>query len=93
MAFRKQLLDMLGEPRTVSSLARELGVTRRDIEDDLQHLILSARTAGYRITVQPARCKSCDFVFGEDKLTKPGKCPACRQTRVYEPLIKMEKVG
>lgn len=91
MAFRKQLLDMLGEPRTVSSLARELGVTRRDVEDDLQHLILSARAAGHRITVQPARCKSCGFVFGEDRLTKPGKCPACRQTRVYEPLITIEK--
>jgi predicted Zn-ribbon and HTH transcriptional regulator len=92
MAFRKQLLDVLAaEPRTASSLARELGLLRRDIEDDLRHLVRSARTAGHRVIVEPARCKSCGFVFGGDKLSKPGKCPQCRSTWVFEPLLRIER--
>lgn len=92
MAFRKQLLDVLAaEPRTASSLARELGLHRRDVEDDLRHLVRSARAAGHRVIVEPARCKSCGFVFGEDKLSKPGKCPQCRSTWLFEPLLRIEK--
>ncbi|HEV3486820.1 MAG TPA: hypothetical protein VG106_15520 [Vicinamibacterales bacterium] len=92
MAFRKQLLDVLAvEPRTASSLARELGLHRRDVEDDLRHLVRSARAAGHRVIIEPARCKSCGFVFGEEKLSKPGKCPQCRSTWLFEPLLRIEK--
>ena len=88
---RKELLSILTvQPRSVSSLARELGLKRGDVEDDLAHVIRSARAAGHRVVVQPARCRACGFTFGEDKLSKPGKCPACRGTWLYEPQISIE---
>jgi predicted Zn-ribbon and HTH transcriptional regulator len=94
MAFRKDLLRLLTvAPRSVSSLARELGVDRHDVEDDLRHMIRSARAAGHRVIIEPARCRACDFVFGEDKLSKPGKCPRCRGTRLYEAQIRVEGSG
>lgn len=87
---RRQFIDVLShEPRSVSSLAREFGLTRGDVEDDLRHAIRSARVQGHAIGVIPARCKSCDFVFGEDKLTRPSRCPACRGTRVFEPMLRL----
>jgi predicted Zn-ribbon and HTH transcriptional regulator len=90
--FRKHLIDLLShEPRSVSSLARELGARRGDIEDDLRHAIRSARAQGYDVRVIPARCKQCDFVFGEDKLSKPSRCPACKATRLFEPLLRIER--
>jgi transcriptional regulator len=90
VAFRRQLLDLLSsEPRSISSLARELGMKRGDVEMDLEHALRSARAAGQQIEVIPARCKSCDFVFGVDKLTKPGRCPACKGTRLFEPMIRV----
>ena len=91
MTLRKQLMDVLSrEPRSVSSLAREIGLSRADVEDALRHMIRSARAAGHRIVVVPARCRSCGFVFDEDKLTKPGKCPSCRNSRIFEPQIGVE---
>jgi hypothetical protein len=88
MTFRKELLALLSDqPRSASSLARELGLARSEIEEDLRHTIRSARTAGYRVQVLPARCKSCGFEFNEDRLTKPGKCPACKCSRIYEAQI------
>jgi predicted Zn-ribbon and HTH transcriptional regulator len=92
--FRKQLLELLSEePRSVSRLARELGLPRADVEDDLRHLIRSARAAGHRVLVVPARCRACGFVFGEEKLAKPGRCPQCRESRIFEAQIKIEKSG
>lgn len=80
---------LAGEPRSVSSIARELGLRRGDVEEDLRHALRSARAAGHEILVVPARCRSCGFTFDEEKLSKPGKCPACRGTRLYEPQISI----
>jgi transcriptional regulator len=92
MAFRKDLLTVLSaEPRSVSSLARELGLKRGDVEDDLRHALRSARAAGHQVIVIPARCRTCGFTFDEQKLSKPSKCPACRGTRLYEPQIRVER--
>ncbi len=80
---------LTAEPRSVSWLAREFGLRRGDVEEDLRHALRSARAAGHTIVVTPARCRACGFTFGEDKLTKPGKCPACRGTRLLEPQISI----
>jgi len=91
MAFRRQLIDLLSDDfRSASSIARELGLTR-DIEDDLRHALRSARAAGHDVEIVPARCKSCGFVFGEDKLLKPGRCPACKGSRLFEPMIRISR--
>jgi len=89
MTLRRQLRDVLVTPRTVSSLARELGLTRGDVEQDLEHAIRSARAAGDDVQIEPARCKQCGFIFERERLSKPGKCPACRGTRIYEPLVSI----
>jgi predicted Zn-ribbon and HTH transcriptional regulator len=92
VTLRRLLIDLIShEPRSISSLARELGIGRGDIEDDLRHAIRSAQAQGHEVQVIPARCKSCDFVFGEEKLTKPSRCPACKGTRLYEPMIRLSQ--
>jgi predicted Zn-ribbon and HTH transcriptional regulator len=92
VTFRKTLIDILtAQPRSVSSIARELGFKRGDVEDDLRHAIRSARASGRRVLIEPARCRTCSFTFGEDKLSKPSKCPSCRGTRLFEAQIRIER--
>jgi transcriptional regulator len=92
VTFRKALIDILtAQPRSVSSIARELGFKRGDVEDDLRHAIRSARASGLRVLIEPARCRACGFMFGEDKLSKPSKCPSCRGTRLFEAQIRIER--
>jgi predicted Zn-ribbon and HTH transcriptional regulator len=91
MTIRKEFLALLSaQPRSVSWLAREMGLRRGEVEEDLRHALRSARAAGHHVTVVPARCRSCNFTFDAQKLSKPGKCPACRGTRLYEPQIFIE---
>jgi predicted Zn-ribbon and HTH transcriptional regulator len=90
MTLRRLLIELLSDaPRSVSSIAREMGLRRRDAEEDLRHALRSAVAAGHRVDVIPARCKDCGFVFGEERLSKPGRCPACKGSRVFEPQIRL----
>jgi predicted Zn-ribbon and HTH transcriptional regulator len=90
MPNRRDIRDVLAAgPRTPSSLARELGIGRHDIEEELRHVMRSAEAAGVRLEVEPARCRSCGFVFDSDRLTKPGRCPVCRSSRLFEPRLRV----
>lgn len=87
---RRALIELLTpEPQSVSALAVQLGLRRGDVEDDLRHAVRSAIAAGHRIDVIPARCKDCGFLFGKDRLAKPGRCPSCKGSRLFEPLLRL----
>jgi predicted Zn-ribbon and HTH transcriptional regulator len=91
MTLRRDLLAYLSyEPRSVSRLARELRLPRADVEEALRHMVRSARAAGHRIVVVPARCRACGFTFDEERLTKPSRCPECKESRIFEPQIGVE---
>jgi transcriptional regulator len=91
MTRRRDLIDLLSrEPRSVSSIAREMGLGRGDVEEDLRHALRSAAAQGHRVTVLPARCKDCGFLFDEQRLTKPGRCPSCKGSRIFEPQIRLD---
>lgn len=90
MTIRRDILQWLtDQPQSVSALARSLGLSRADAEDDLRHAIRSARAAGHDVVVAPAKCRSCGFEFNEDKLAKPSKCPECRGTRLFEAQVSV----
>jgi len=88
--FRRQLIELLSrEPRSASSVAREMGLRRGEIEEDLRHALRSAASAGHHIEIIPARCKDCGFTFAPDRLAKPGRCPECKGSRLFEALIRI----
>jgi imidazolonepropionase-like amidohydrolase/predicted Zn-ribbon and HTH transcriptional regulator len=90
MTLRRHLIELLSDaPRSVSSIAREMGLHRRDADEDLRHALRSAAAAGHHVEVIPARCKSCGFVFADDRLVKPGRCPSCKGSRLFEPQIRL----
>jgi predicted Zn-ribbon and HTH transcriptional regulator len=89
--FRKNLIEMLlGNPMTVSQIARFVDESPGRVADDLNHLFRSLKHTEYKAIVEPARCRSCGFEFSGEKLTKPSKCPECHSTWVVEPKIAIE---
>lgn len=90
VTFRRDLIDLLShEPRSAASIARDLGLRRGEVEEDLRHALRSAAAAGHQIEVIPSRCKDCGFTFAGDRLVKPGRCPTCKGSRLFEPLIRI----
>ena len=89
--FRKKLIEMLlGNPMTVSQIARLVDESPGRVADDLNHLLRSLKHTEYKAVVEPARCRSCGFEFSGEKLSKPSKCPECHSTWVLEPKIGIE---
>lgn len=90
--FRKDLIELLlGNPMTVSQIARRMDETPSQIADDLNHLFRSLKHTEYKTVIDAARCRACGFAFSEQKLSKPSKCPECHSTWLQEPKISIQK--
>lgn len=86
--LRVQLREVLrsGVSQTVRELSQALGASERDLFDHLEHLARSLERSGERLVIEPARCLGCSFSFDErTRFKKPGRCPACKSTRIAPP--------
>lgn len=91
--FRKDLIPLLlDRSYTLLELAELLETKLKTVEDDVAHLLRSVKHQGYRLTVEPAQCRRCGFEFHRNKLHRPSRCPACRNTWITEPRIRLEKL-
>ncbi|MGD8618315.1 MAG: transcriptional regulator [Gammaproteobacteria bacterium] len=90
--FRKDLIGILHDrPASLHELALLLGVRPQELEGDLHHLLKSLKNMPYHAIITPASCRKCGFVFHDDKLHKPGKCPRCHGTWISDPVICIEE--
>lgn len=67
-------------------LSQALRISEKEVKDHLPHIAKSVSAHKDRLTVIPARCEGCDYSFADRKrLSPPGKCPRCRQSRIQGP--------
>jgi predicted Zn-ribbon and HTH transcriptional regulator len=92
MTRRQEIVRCLcAAEREFDDLRRELGVTVAVLEEDLRHIGRSAHGKSQRLVVRPARCESCDFAFKSTALHPPGRCPSCRDRRIFGPWLRIER--
>lgn len=86
---RERLGQVLGAgPATLRQLSQGAGLSEREVLAHLLHLQKSMKSQGRRLEITPSACLDCHFVFQKRaRLTRPGKCPVCRSTRLSEPLF------
>jgi hypothetical protein len=82
------MAQLLTENRlTARDLSGILGISEKDVYEHLPHVEKSLGN-GTSIIVEPARCRSCDFVFKKRRrLTTPGRCPVCRSESITFPVF------
>ncbi len=84
--IRQKIISLLAD-RTVSAkdLSAEVLVSEKEKYEHLEHI---HRSVGKSLTVMPAECRKCGFVFKKrDKMKKPGRCPVCRSELIQEPFF------
>lgn len=75
---------------TAKDLSAQVGIREKDVAEHLQHLERSLRAEGLALHVHPATCLACSFVFEDRRrLTRPGACPKCRETRIDPPMFEV----
>ncbi len=86
---RERIAEMISETdMSPSEIARAMGMTVRDVLEDLVHISRSRKYG--TLLVMPARCLKCGYTFSPD-VKIPKKCPRCKGTWIEEPRFKIEK--
>lgn len=74
-------------PHTARDLSAAAHLSEKDVIVHLDHI---RRSAGRSFVIEPAECLACGFVFEDRRrLSRPGKCPRCRSTRINPPLFQI----
>jgi len=87
MTVRAQIVEelrhgMLG----AHELSQRVRVRERDIALHLEHIQRSLRHGAEELSIQPARCMGCDYVFRDRRrLSSPSRCPRCQNEHVEAP--------
>jgi hypothetical protein len=84
----------LGQPLTLREISALVGLSEKELPDHLESLGRTVRRQGDRLEIEPSRCLSCDREFrGRERFTRPGRCPACRGTRLTPPRVLLVHRG
>ncbi len=88
---RAALLAALEEgPATAKDLSGAVGIREKDVGGHLEHLARSLAREGRKLSITPASCIACGFVFKDrTRFEKPGSCPQCRSTRIDPPVFSL----
>ncbi len=92
---RQEIIAVLLERHsTARDLSAVVGIPEREVAGHLEHIRRTIAQSGKCLTVRPAECKKCGFVFTKrGKLTRPGKCPVCKGESIREPQFLIEERG
>ena len=86
---RQMMIDTLREgPASAKDLSAQVGISEKEVLPHLEHIRKTLHHGTHRLLIKPACCRSCGFTFHErQRLSKPGRCPACRGSSIDEPLF------
>ncbi len=86
---REQMIAHLeAAPRTASELSGLMRMRIKDAIDDLEHI---RRSVGKALSIEPARCVGCDFVFRAGRISTPSRCPECRGEHIVGPYLSVKR--
>jgi predicted Zn-ribbon and HTH transcriptional regulator len=93
---RQQVKELLmAAPMSSLRLAKLVGITEREVEGHIGHIIKSLeRDRSLRFVLEPSECRHCGFAFRDrSKITRPSRCPRCRSEDITEPQFSIEERG
>lgn len=89
--IRHEIIALLTD-QTLSAkdISAEVHIPEKDVYGHLEHIERSMHATGHHLTVIPAECEKCGFVFKKrERLKKPGRCPVCKEEKIQEPLFSI----
>jgi hypothetical protein len=85
--IRQMMIELLHRaPMDVVGLAHTLALPEKEVLAHLPHIAKSVAGRKGRFIMHPARCLNCGYQFKDRRrLTPPGRCPRCKQSRLQGP--------
>ncbi len=89
--LRQAIIGILME-ETLSSreISARVHIAEKEVLDHLAHISKASLPNGRRLRMEPPLCMKCGFSFRKrERLTRPGRCPVCRNSQISEPLYSI----
>jgi predicted Zn-ribbon and HTH transcriptional regulator len=89
---RQRIIELLTEGEMdARELSREVGIREKEVCDHLAHIARSLAVKGKKLSIQPAQCVSCGYVFKDrQRYTRPGRCPRCKKSHLQSPAFYID---
>ena len=89
--IRQEMMVWLQKgPANARDLSRVLKIQEKLVYHHLPHIEKTARAQKQKLIIHPASCSDCGYRFSERrKVTKPGRCPECRQSHILPPMYEI----
>ncbi len=90
--LRQQIIDLLDQAAmTALDISQAVRISEKDVYRHLTHIQKTVAGQGRKLSFSPCTCQACGFTFTDRRrLTRPGRCPRCRESRIDHPLFKIE---
>jgi predicted Zn-ribbon and HTH transcriptional regulator len=88
--LREEIAELIRQQsRSALEISGLLGIQEKDVYHHLLHIARSA-ARGETFHVEPSQCITCGYIFRDrKKLTRPGRCPHCRNQRITRPSFSL----
>ncbi|WP_372681316.1 transcriptional regulator [Desulfosarcina sp.] len=89
---RQQIIDLLcREAMTALDISQAVRVSEKDVYRHLAHIQKTVAGQKKKLSFTPCTCLACGFTFTDRRrLTKPGRCPRCRESRIDHPVFRIK---
>ena len=79
--IRQEIIDLLSRQEMgVRQLSGQVGIQEKEVIEHLSHIARSLAVKGKKLTIRPAECLLCGYVFEKrQRFTRPGRCPCCKK--------------
>lgn len=90
--LRQQIIDLLRQQAmTALDISGSVRIPEKDVLRHLAHIRRTVAAQGGKLAVAPCTCQACGYTFTDRRrLTRPGRCPRCRESRVDHPVFRIE---
>ena len=90
-SIRKQIIELLEiEECDARMISQRLGIREKEAYDHIPHIIRTVSAMGKTFVLTAAQCITCGYEFRDrKKVSKPGRCPACKKERIEAPRFKI----
>ncbi len=90
--IRKQIIELLEKQECdARMISQNLRIREKEVYEHMPHITRSAAAIKKKLQIIPAECNTCGYKFKtRKKISKPGRCPACKKERIEPPRFKIK---
>jgi predicted Zn-ribbon and HTH transcriptional regulator len=89
--LRKEMILLLGNKEMdAKDISSAIGIGEKEVYTHLNHISRSVKHLRKKLTIKPAECFGCGYVFEKRKrFTRPSRCPICKSEHIRNPMYRI----